>query len=151
MTFVATVLCASGAGAHHGKDPYEGVTPGAKNPPPKAESIGKGAVMVTWPGFQMLTNGGSRFFVQITEPVKVVTKKTPTQFVLTLRNTRVHLKNNWRPLETEFFDTPVKRAEVKRSGKRDLKMVFELREDVTPTVTEERHKDGYFYVFVDFE
>lgn len=151
VTFLVTALCASGAAAHHGKDPYDGVTPGSQNPPPKAESIGKGAVMVTWPGFQMLTTGASRFFIQVTEPVKVVTKKTQTKFVLTLRNTRVHLKNNWRPLETEFFDTPVTRAEVKRSGKRDLQMVFELREPVTPTVTEERAKDGYFYVFVDFE
>jgi hypothetical protein len=67
-----------------------------------------------------------------------------------LHHTRVHLKNNYRPLETEFFDTPVTRATVQRAGKKGVVMVFEMREDVTPTVTQKKGKDGFNYVFVKF-
>ena len=130
---------------------YGGVAPGGENPPPKAESIPKGAVMVTWPGFQMLEEGGSRFFLQTSRPVKYETKKSPGKFVLVLKNVRVHLKNNWRPLETEFFDTPVLRATVERRGRRNVAMVFELRDDVTPSIKREKGKDGYAYIMIDFE
>ena len=154
VALLVIVLGSSGAIASADSSSYAGVTPGSEtseNLPPKAEEIPEGALMLTWPGFMMRKEGGSCFFVQTSRPVQTADRKSEGRFELVLRNTRVHLKNNYLPLETEFFDTPVTRAEVKRSGKRDLQMVFELREPVTPTVTEERAKDGYFYVFVDFE
>jgi hypothetical protein len=42
------------------------------------------------------------------------------------------------------------RATVQPKGKTDLVMVFEMREDVTPTIKQEKGKDGFNYVFVDF-
>ena len=42
------------------------------------------------------------------------------------------------------------RATVRRSGKKDVTMVFEMREDVTPTITQKKGKDGFNYVFVKF-
>jgi hypothetical protein len=132
---------------------YGGVTPGSEtspNLPPKADEIPEGALMLTWPGFMMERDGGSCFFVQTSQHVEVATSKSEGRLELVLRNTRVHLRNNLRPLETQFFDTPVTRATVQRKGPKDTVMVFEMREDSTPTVTQEKGKDGFNYVFVRF-
>jgi hypothetical protein len=67
-----------------------------------------------------------------------------------LRHTQVHLKNNFLPLETQFFDTPVTRATVQRKAQKDVVMVLEMREDATPTITQNKGKDGFNYVFVKF-
>ena len=147
------VLGAAGGASAEGEASYGGVTPGsegAQNLPPKVEEIPEGALMLTWPGFMMQEDGGSVFFVQTSKPVEVATKKGVGTFELVLRRTQVHLKNNLLPLETQFFRTPVTRATVQPKGKTDLVMVFEMREDVTPTVTQEKAKDGFNYVFVKF-
>lgn len=131
---------------------YAGVNPEsetAENLPPKAEEIPEGALMLTWPGF-MMQEDGSRFFVQTSRPVKFGTQKSEGRLELVLHNTRVHLKNTFLPLETEFFDTPVTRATVQRRGSKDLVMVFEMREDATPTITQQKGKDGFNYVFIKF-
>lgn len=142
--FVTLLLSSAGVAAE-----YEGVKPGADNPPPKVEEIPPGALMLTWPGFVMRKDGTSCFFVQTSKPVDVATRKTPGEFDLVMRNTKVHLKNNYLPLETQFFETPVTRATVERKGKNAV-MVFEMRNDVTPTVRQEKGKDGFNYVFVEF-
>lgn len=130
---------------------YDGVNPASdsENLPPKAEEIPEGAVMLTWPGFMMLEDG-SCFFVQTSKEVRFGTTETKGQFELVIHNIRVHLKTNYLPLETQYFDTPVMRATVRRAGKKDVAMVFEMREDVTPTVTQKKGKDGFNYVFVKF-
>jgi hypothetical protein len=106
--------------------------------------------MLTWPGFMMHKDGGSCFFIQTSQPVEVATQKSEGQFELVLRNTRVHLKNNYLPLETQFFDTPVLRATVQRKAPKDVVMLFEMREHATPTITQKKGKDGFNYVFVKF-
>jgi len=98
----------------------------------------------------MHKDGGSCFFVQTSRPVKFGTQKSEGRLELVLHNTRVHLKNNYLPLETEFFETPVTRATVQPRGKKDLVMVFEMREDAAPTITQKKGKDGFNYVFVKF-
>ena len=149
----AVVLFASGVGTASAEESsYEGVTPGSEtseNLPPKADEIPEGALMLTWPGFMMLEDGSS-FFIQTSKPVKFGTRKSEGRLELVLHNTRVHLKNNFLPLETQFFDTPVVRATVQRKGKKDLVMVFEMREDATPSITQKMGKDGFNYVFVKF-
>ena len=152
---VAMLIIVWGSAADAAADgaAYAGVTPGSEtsdNLPPKAEEIPEGAHMLTWPGFMMRKEGGSRFFVQTSRPVEITTHESEGRFELVLRSTRVHLKNNFRPLETEFFDTPVTRATIQRRGKKDLVMVLEMRAQATPTVTQEKGKDGFNYVFVDF-
>jgi hypothetical protein len=150
---LVVVLASSGAVAWADSTHYGGVTPGpegSNNLPPKADEIPEGVLMLTWPGFMMHEDGGSCFFVQTSEPVQVTSQKSDGRFALLLHHTRVHLKNNYRPLETEFFDTPVTRATVQRAGKKGVVMVFEMREDVTPTVTQKKGKDGFNYVFVKF-
>jgi len=152
IAMFAIVLGSSAAIASAEGSSYAGVTPGSEssdNLPPKAEEIPEGALMLTWPGF-MMHEGGSCFFVQTSQPVKFGTQKSEGRLELVLHNTRVHLKNNYLPLETEFFDTPVTRATVQPKGKKDLVMVFEMREDVAPTITQQKGKDGFNYVFVKF-
>ncbi|MBT8454043.1 MAG: hypothetical protein KJO40_18925 [Deltaproteobacteria bacterium] len=150
---VAVVLFASGVGSASAEESsYAGVTPGSEtseNLPPKADEIPEGALMLTWPGFMMLEDGSS-FFIQTSKPVKFGTRKSEGRLELVLHNTQVHLKNNFLPLETQFFDTPVVRATVQRKGKKSLVMVFEMREDATPSITQKIGKDGFNYVFVKF-
>ena len=144
---------ASGAVAAADGSSYEGVNPESEtseNLPPKAEEIPEGVLVLTWPGSMMHEDGGSSFFVQTSGPVKVESQKSEGRFELILRNTRVHLKNTFLPLETQFFDTPVTRATVQRKGPKDVAMIVELRKDVTPTVTQKKGKDGFHYVFVEF-
>ena len=149
----AIVLFASGVGTASAEESsYAGVTPGSEsseNLPPKADEIPEGALMLTWPGFMMLEDGSS-FFIQTSKPVKFGTRKSEGRLELILHHTQVHLKNNFLPLETQFFDTPVVRATVQRKGKMDLVMVFEMREDATPSITQKIGKDGFNYVFVKF-
>ncbi len=133
-------------------DGYGGVNPAsetAENLPPKAEEIPEGAVMLTWPGF-MMKDGDSVFFVQTSKQVRFASKQTPGRFELMLYDIQVHLKTNYLPLETQYFDTPVIRATVQRTGKKNATMVFELRRDATPTITQKKGKDGFNYVFVTF-
>jgi hypothetical protein len=151
---LAIVLGSWGTPASAADSSYGGVTPGAEssdNLPPKVEEIPEGALMLTWPGFMMHKDGGSCFFVQTSQPVETAWKKSEGRFELVLRNTRVHLKNNFLPLETQFFDTPVTRATVQRKAKKDVVMVFEMREDAMPTITQKKGKDGFNYVFVKFD
>jgi hypothetical protein len=130
---------------------YAGVNPesSSENLPPKVDEIPEGAVMLTWPGF-MMHEDGSCFFVQTSKEVRYGTTQTKSRFELVIHNIRVHLKTNYLPLETQYFDTPVTRATVRRSGKKDVTMVFEMRENVTPTITQKKGKDGFNYVFVKF-
>jgi hypothetical protein len=133
---------------------YGGVNPESEtseNLPPKAEEIPEGALMLTWPGFVMHEDGTSAFFVQTSKPVRFGTAQSRGQFELVLHDIKVHLKTNYLPLETQFFDTPVTRATVRRSGKKDVAMVFELRREAAPTVTQKMGKDGFNYVFVKFD
>ena len=131
---------------------YGGVNPDSdsENLPPKVEEIPKGAVMLTWPGFKMNADGSSTFFVQTSKEVRYATTQSKGQFELVIHDIRVPLKTNSLPLETQYFDTPVTRATVQRSGKKDVTMVFEMRQDATPTITQKKGKDGFNYVLVSF-
>ena len=152
IAMLAIVFASSATIASADESSYAGVTPGSEsseNLPPKAEEIPEGALMLTWPGF-MMTEDGSVFFIQTSKPVKFGTKKSQGRLELVMHHTRVHLKNNFLPLETQFFDTPVTRATVQRRGKKDLVMIFEMREDATPSITQKKGKDGFNYVFVKF-
>ena len=152
IAMLVIVLVSSAAMASADESSYAGVNPGSEtseNLPPKAEEIPEGALMLTWPGFMMLEDG-SVFFIQTSKPVKFGTKSSEGRLELVIHQTRVHLKNNFLPLETQFFDTPVTRATVQRKGNKDLVMIFEMRRDVTPSITQKKGKDGFNYVFVKF-
>ena len=73
-------LHGDGLGSHADAQAYEGVTPGTDNPPPRAQRLNKRDRVVTWPGFQVLSNGSSRFFVQSTRPVSFDVRKSNKRF-----------------------------------------------------------------------
>ncbi len=129
---------------------YDGVTPGSGNTLPKIEELkGKEGTWVTWPGFLMRDELGSRFFIQSTVPLEftVVTKKN--KITIQIKNAKVFLRNNSNPLVTTHFNTPVKRAYLKRRGK-NVDVVLEMKTEVIPTVTQSAVGDGYHYMFIDF-
>jgi len=133
-----------------GTVPYAGVIPGSSHPP--AVKVAPGSTspaIVTWPGFQMRPDGGSRFFIQITSDVELETKMAQEQFILTLKQTRIASRNNRYALETRFFNTPVTRAQLEKKGK-DTTMILSLREHVFPDVKKEVAPDGYHFIFIDF-
>ena len=157
---LVAVLAAGGAalaGHHHGaptsgpvfRGPYAGVIPGEPNPPPRPVKPGTTPATVTWPGFQMTPDGGSRVFLQLTSPVEYTTAINGKSIVITLAGARLHLTNNGRKLETQFFQTPVLSAQVKPvSG--GVNLVLALRETAAPTVHLDASPTGYSFLFVDF-
>lgn len=63
---------------------------------------------LNWIGFQQFKES-SRVFVRTTEPVKfTIDNSRDNLVVLILENTRVPLRNNRRPLDTRYFDSPVR-------------------------------------------
>ncbi len=123
-------------------------------------------------GFEMLADGGSRLFVQLSRQVDVdQTKDTAandaprrgkhgrgakqapraalTRLTYVLKGTEVGRTNDENSLETVHFNTPVVRARLQPSG-RDLRFVILLRADVTPTMKIVPAKDNGAMLQIDF-
>jgi len=128
---------------------YAGHVPGAGNMPPRPPPPEGERRILTWPGFQARDDGASRFFLQTNGPVRTETSSEEGRFVVLLQNTRIHLRNNRRTLETRYFDTPVGRARIERRGN-DVALVLELRAQVTPNVSNQQGQSGYWFVLVQF-
>jgi hypothetical protein len=146
LAFAAVALAQETTGPHP-VGQYAGVTPGSGNLPPRAP--GGDARLLTWPGFQARPDGASRFFVQTTQPVTHRVENESGRVVIILENLGIHLRNNRRPLETQYFNTPVTRAKVERRG-RDVALVLEMRAAVTPSVSVQPAEGAYHYLFIEF-
>ncbi len=161
LALMCSCFAVQGASAQPGvedvpRTSYQGVVPGRNNPPPRAGRAGRArarnAHLITWPGFEMQRDGSSRFFIQTDGPVETeqLVENDGNRVVLVLKNTRVHLSNTFRSLETEFFNTPVRRARIERRG-RHLALVLEMRANVQPFVTTEpAAQEGYQFTFLTF-
>ncbi len=129
---------------------YNGVTPGSGNNLPRVEELrGKTGTWVTWPGFMMRITGGSRIFIQTTVALDYGLQEKKKKLVLKLRDAKVFLSNNRNPLVTTHFNTPVKRAYIKKRKKRS-ELVVELKVESSPQITQMVDQDGYHYLFIDF-
>jgi hypothetical protein len=134
---------------------YGGVTPGRPNPPPATGRItqrrGRAAraAIVTWPGFQMRDDGGSRFFVQTTTAVSPTVHSSDGRVEIVFPNTATHLSNSRRFLETAFFETPVVRAHLERR-RNDMVLVLQMRAAVVPQITSGPAEGGFSFTFIDF-
>jgi hypothetical protein len=144
---------------------YPGVDPEKGGEAPLLEKAKKqNKNVVTWPGFQMLSEGGgSRVFVQllkgskvdaISRPVRIDQapfKTEPGALVYMFPRSMVLLRNNYNPLITKYFNTPVSKAEMKRRKKR-VYLVIEMKTEVQP-VREKfvKYKDDFYFFFVEFE
>ena len=104
----------------------------------RASKNAPGAIM---PGFEMLADGSSQLFVELTKPVRYDTKTSRGGIVYVLKGAQVEKRNNFNPLVTVHFNTPVTSARLVPHGK-DLWFVVDLRASVQPTVTMDAAKDG---------
>jgi len=129
---------------------YHGTRPGEGNALPRVEEIkGKEGNWVTWPGFLMRPDSGSRVFIQTTKALayeKTVKKKTVR---LEFKDTKVFLNNNRNPLVTVNFNTPLKTAYLERH-KKSVELVMTLKVESDVVITQATDADGYCYLFVDF-
>jgi hypothetical protein len=144
---------------------YPGVDPEKGGIAPLMEKARNSKInVVTWPGFQMIGGGGgSRVFVQILkgstidavdQPVRVEDppfKVGPNTLVYRFPESIVLLKNNYNPLISKYFNTPVLKAKMKRFKKR-VYLIIELRTAVSPLREKfiPYQNDLYFF-FIEFE
>jgi hypothetical protein len=101
------------------------------------------------PGFEELSDGGSRLFVEIMKTVPVDEHRAQGTITYVLHGMHVRLRNNTNALVTVHFNTPVYRARLVPKGK-DTLFVVELRANVIPTWRVVPGKDGSSVLQVDF-
>jgi len=147
---IAFAFCL-GSSAAAGAQGYAGVVPGASNVPDRIAAQPGEAALVTWPGFQVLPNGGSRVFIQTSVEVKSELKREGTGFVLLLSGVGLPAGNNRLPLDTHFFNTPMASLRTKLAeGGHAVSVTMLMRADVAPVLRTERAANGYFFTYVDF-
>jgi hypothetical protein len=101
------------------------------------------------PGFELLPDGGSRLFVELTRTVAVEEKKAAGTITYVLKGAHINKRNNANALVTVHFNTPVTRARLLPSG-RDLHFVIDLRQNAVPTWKLAPAKDGSAILQIDF-
>jgi hypothetical protein len=145
-------------------DPPQPVATPASLPPPVAQSAEVAPMerpiptsharvypfpVATLPGFEMLPDGGSRVFVEITRKVDVEERRTARVLTYVLKGARVVYRNNENALVTVHFNTPVTKARLLPSG-RDLVFSVDLRADTSATWKMVTDSDGSATLQVDF-
>jgi hypothetical protein len=130
---------------------YVGVVPGSDALPENLAAAPGGAALVTWPGFQMLPDGGSRVFVQTSTEVTPELKRDGNgdNWQLVLSGVALPQGNARRPLDTHFFNTPVKSVRTHARGA-TVSLLLEMRAKLKPILRTERAANGYFFTYLDF-
>ncbi len=127
--------------------PYLGVQPNVNNQAPDKVGLrSKGAIkLVSWVGFQMVTQGG-QVFIQSTEPPQYdIVPSDPKEVVVELSNSRLHSKNEGRTLNTQWFPTAVESVVAKQHRGNKTRVTIKLRQ----TVGYDLRVQGN-YLFLDF-
>ncbi len=71
-------------------------------------------------------NGATSVFVRTNEPVSYHVSERPNGLVVTIENTRIRRRNDTRPLDAQFFDSPV--AKIRASQNRgDVEVNIDLK------------------------
>jgi hypothetical protein len=148
---ILACLCALGAGSSLAQG-YAGVVPGSDTVPENLPSAPGDAPVVTWPGFQVLADGSTRVFVQTSIEVKPELKRDgETRWLVLLPGVTLPSGNARLPLDTQYFNTPVKTTRIKPHGKSGVAVVLELRTKSVPKVRTEQASNGYFFTYIEFE
>jgi hypothetical protein len=121
----------------------------APHPHARAHAHHASGPIATLPGFEMLPEGGSRLFVQLTANVQVAEKPVAGGITYILQGAHILKRNNENALVTVHFNTPVSRARLLPAGG-DLHFVVELRQNVKPTWKLIPAKDGGAVLEIDF-
>jgi hypothetical protein len=129
--------------------PVFAVVPGGAASP-LAAGPKSGPPRLVWTGFQV-TDEGSRVFVQTTGQVELEVSGASDKggVTVTLRNCRIHMRNNSRTLDTRFFASPVQQIAVHQRH-RDVKLEIALRQAVKATPRQEDGPDGTHFWVIDF-
>jgi hypothetical protein len=105
--------------------------------------------VVNLPGFETTPEGGSRFFVQLSQNVPVEERKAQGSVTYVLKGASPRVWNNTNALVTVHFNTPVQSARLVPQGQ-DLLFVVELRAAATPTWKMTDGPDKTAMLSVDF-
>lgn len=135
------------AAADRAVDYYQGVTMQGGDPP-EFSPPPAGIKYVTWPGFQV-NSQGSEIFLQISGPVIPSRKTWRRKIFITLDKTRVPFKNNLRPVITKHFRTPVSRFRLRRLRGDKTRLEISLRRRTKSTMVT-RSVGQYTYLVVSF-
>ncbi len=123
--------------------------PGTDNVPEGIAATPGSTPLVTWPGFQMTPDGGSRVFVQTTVDVKPELKRDGGGFALLIPGVKLPPGNARLPLDTHFFKTPVQSVHMKPSA-RGVVITIRVSGKTDPKLRTEKAANGYFFTYVEF-
>jgi hypothetical protein len=143
----ASILLAPASGLAQAPAPSASGTPGQARPPATARAAtaahrgASDASDAIMPGFETLADGSSRLYIELSKPVTYETKSGRGVITYVLKGARVDRRNNYNPLVTVHFNTPVTSARLVPHG-HDLWFVVVLRANVQPTVSIDPGKDG---------
>ena len=127
---------------------YKGVRPGKVALPPNPPKA-TGQPFLTWSGF-MMTEHGSRVFLQFTQPVQYTVTDGAKEVVVTVKGARIHKRNNGRMVNTRYFaNTPVAKVQAKQHGK-DVRVTILLRRAAKADHKVEAGEQGYQFLMLDF-
>ena len=93
---------------------------------------GPSGPLATFPGFEQLPDGGTRFFVELNQSVPVEERRAQGTITYVLRGAHLRVHNDSNALVTVHFNTPVFRGKLTPQGN-DLLFILELRAAATPT------------------
>ncbi len=97
-----------------------------------ARPAARAGIVATLPGFELLPDGGSRLFVELTKAATVTEKREARVLTYVIQGARVDHRNNENALVTVHFNTPVTRARLLPVGG-NLVFAIDLRADTTAT------------------
>jgi hypothetical protein len=130
---------------------YAGVVPGSAHGAVATSPSGaRGKPVVTWPGFQVLLDGGTRVFVQTSGPVQPELQAVGSNWQVVIPGVALPRGNVRLPLDTHFFNTPVNNARLTPKSSHTVALVLEMRAKVTPRLRTESGPNGFFYTYVEF-
>jgi hypothetical protein len=107
----------------------------------KHPKAGTPAIVATFPGFEILPDGGSRVFVELTRNTTVTEKREARLLTYVLHGAQVRIYNNEHALVTVHFNTPVSRARI-YPVHGDVVLSIELRADAPSTYRMVEGGDG---------
>jgi hypothetical protein len=111
--------------------------------------IRRSGPLATFPGFEQLPDGGTRFFVQLNQSVPVEERRAQGSITYVLKGAHLRVRNDANALVSVHFNTPVFRARLAPSGN-DLLFILELRAAATPTFKLTANQDRSATLQIDF-
>jgi hypothetical protein len=121
----------------------------AQRSPVARAVVRRSGPLATFPGFEQLPDGGTRFFVQLNQSVPVEERRAQGSITYVLKGAHLRVRNDANSLVSVHFNTPVFRARLAPSGN-DLLFILELRAAATPTFKLTDNQDKSATLQIDF-